>query len=191
MEGLKAISEMRSFAKAISDFAPDIASQINAQANIAAGILGVQAAMFGYSTYSSMEALNGGSQTSSSSSNNSSFSGGSNGGNNDGSMTVSSMTVNRSSPVISSGSVSSEEEFKESMDFSTGKYYWNFAGQILYNVYQPSRELYIPIEVARPFDGSTKPRINTSQYQFNIDANYVPKRDFIVDTLGVDLVRTS
>ena len=83
------------------------------------------------------------------------------------------------------------ESFAETMQFATGKYYQNFAGQPMYNVYQPSRELYIPMDVATPFDGSTKPRIDFSQYQFDIDALYVPKQDFITRTLGLDLVRTS
>ena len=83
------------------------------------------------------------------------------------------------------------ESFQEAMQFSTGKYYQNFAGQTMYNIYQPSRELYIPIDVAKPFDGSTKPRIDLSQYQFDIDAMYVPKQNFITATLGLDLVRTS
>ena len=83
------------------------------------------------------------------------------------------------------------ESFAETMQFATGKYYQNFAGQPMYNIYQPSRELYIPIDVAKPFDGSTKPRIDLAQYQFDIDALYVPKQDFITRTLGLDLVRTS
>ena len=83
------------------------------------------------------------------------------------------------------------ESFQEAMQFSTGKYYQNFAGQPMYNIYQPSRELYIPIDVAKPFDGSTKPRIDLSQYQFDIDAMYVPKQNFSTKTLGLDLVRTS
>ena len=83
------------------------------------------------------------------------------------------------------------EGFAETMQFATGKYYQNFAGQPMYNIYQPSRELYIPIDVAKPFDGSTKPRIDLAQYQFDIDAMYVPKQNFITATLGLDLVRTS
>ena len=83
------------------------------------------------------------------------------------------------------------ESFAETMQFATGKYYQNFAGQPMYNVYQPSRELYIPIDVAKPFDGSTKPRIDLAQYQFDVDAMYIPKQDFITKTLGLDLVRTS
>ena len=83
------------------------------------------------------------------------------------------------------------ESFQEAMQFATCKYYQNFAGQTMYNIYQPSRELYIPIDVAKPFDGSTKPRIDLSQYQFDIDAMYVPKQNFITATLGLDLVRTS
>lgn len=83
------------------------------------------------------------------------------------------------------------EGFAEIMQFATGKYYQNFAGQPMYNIYQPSRELYIPMDVAKPFDGSTKPRIDLSQYQFDIDALYIPKQDFITKTLGLDLVRTS
>ena len=83
------------------------------------------------------------------------------------------------------------ESFQEAMQFSTGKYYQNFAGQPMYNIYQPSRELYIPIDVAKPFDGSTKPRIDLAQYQFDVDAMYIPKQDFITKTLGLDLVRTS
>ena len=83
------------------------------------------------------------------------------------------------------------EGFAEIMQFATGKYYQNFAGQPMYNIYQPSRELYIPIDVAKPFDGSTKPRIDLAQYQFDVDAMYVPKQDFITKTLGLDLVRTS
>ena len=83
------------------------------------------------------------------------------------------------------------ESFAETMQFATGKYYQNFAGQPMYNIYQPSRELYIPIDVAKPFDGSTKPRIDLSQYQFDVDAMYIPKQDFITATLGLDLVRTS
>jgi hypothetical protein len=83
------------------------------------------------------------------------------------------------------------EGFAETMQFATGKYYQNFAGQPMYNVYQPSRELYIPMDVAKPFDGSTKPRIDLAQYQFDVDALYIPKQDFITRTLGLDLVRTS
>ena len=83
------------------------------------------------------------------------------------------------------------ESFQEAMQFSTGRYYQNFAGQPMYNIYQPSRELYIPIDVAKPFDGSTKPRIDLAQYQFDVDALYIPKQDFITKTLGFDLVRTS
>ena len=83
------------------------------------------------------------------------------------------------------------ESFQEAMQFSTCKYYQNFAGQPMYNIYQPSRELYIPIDVAKPFDGSTKPRIDLAQYQFDVDAMYIPKQDFITKTLGLDLVRTS
>ena len=83
------------------------------------------------------------------------------------------------------------EGFAEIMQFATGKYYQNFAGQPMYNIYQPSRELYIPIDVAKPFDGSTKPRIDLAQYQFDVDAMYIPKQDFIAKTLGLDLVRTS
>ena len=83
------------------------------------------------------------------------------------------------------------ESFAETMQFATGKYYQNFAGQPMYNIYQPSRELYIPIDVAKPFDGSTKPRIDLAQYQFDVDALYVPKQDFITRTLGLDLVRTA
>lgn len=83
------------------------------------------------------------------------------------------------------------EGFAEIMQFATGKYYQNFAGQPMYNIYQPSRELYIPMDVATPFDGSTKPRIDLAQYQFDVDALYVPKQDFISRTLGLDLVRTS
>ena len=83
------------------------------------------------------------------------------------------------------------ESFQEAMQFSTCKYYQNFAGQPMYNIYQPSRELYIPIDVAKPFDGSTKPRIDLAQYQFDVDAMYIPKQDFITRTLGLDLVRTS
>lgn len=50
-------------------------------------------------------------------------------------------------------------KFNETMDFITGEYYANHAGQERYNIYQPSREMYMPSITAHAFDGSTRDRL--------------------------------
>ena len=81
----------------------------------------------------------------------------------------------------------SDNTFAEATDYANCRYFKSFAGQQMYNAYQPSRELYNPVSVQIPFDASAQiVRTDTTDYEFAFNTMAFPRSISAQSGMGYD-----